>query len=50
MADFAPNKRAGCKDKECKDANIKFEKGEFRYGSWVTIPTIGSGSWSYKHW
>ncbi|GAB7339368.1 hypothetical protein MBLNU457_6009t1 [Dothideomycetes sp. NU457] len=51
--DFAENRRAGCKDKECKNANIKFEKGEFRYGSWVNIPKPGggvNGSWSYKHW
>ncbi|KAF2244224.1 zf-PARP-domain-containing protein [Trematosphaeria pertusa] len=46
--ELAKQGRAGCKNKECKDAGVKIEKGEFRYGSLVTIHE--HTSWAYKHW
>lgn len=47
-ADIAPQGRAGCKNKECKDAAIKIQKGELRFATQVTIQD--HTSWSYKHW
>lgn len=46
--ELSPNKRAGCKNTECKKAGIKFEKGECRFATQVTID--GHTSWMYKHW
>lgn len=46
--ELAPNRRAGCLSAECKDAKIKFEKGEFRFGVWVTI--MEHQNWQWKHW
>lgn len=47
-AEVSPNNRAGCKNQECKAAGIKINKGEFRYGTLITIQD--HTSWSYKHW
>ncbi|KAI9885933.1 MAG: serine/threonine protein kinase psk1 [Watsoniomyces obsoletus] len=46
--EISPNNRAGCKNKECKDANIKIMKGELRFGTLVEINQ--HQSWTYKHW
>jgi hypothetical protein len=35
-------------NKECKDAAIKIQKGEFRYAIQVTIKD--HQSWQYRHW
>ncbi|KAH8773007.1 poly polymerase and DNA-ligase Zn-finger region-domain-containing protein [Hyaloscypha finlandica] len=40
--------RAGCSVKKCKDAGLKIEKGELRFGSWVDTPNFSS--WSWRHW
>ncbi|RAL07115.1 uncharacterized protein BO97DRAFT_409245 [Aspergillus homomorphus CBS 101889] len=40
--------RAGCQNKECKDAKVKIAKGELRHGSWVD--TGNFQSWKYRHW
>ncbi|CAP67595.1 uncharacterized protein PODANS_1_14880 [Podospora anserina S mat+] len=40
--------RAGCKDPVCKKENIKIEKGQLRFGVWVTI--MEHGSWAWRHW
>lgn len=48
FTEIAPNRRAGCKNKECKDQDIKFEKGELRIGVYVTIQDFQS--WHWKHW
>lgn len=42
------NARAGCKNKECKDAGVKIQKGELRFATQVTIQE--HTSWAYKHW
>ncbi|KAH4004167.1 hypothetical protein HBH70_064230 [Parastagonospora nodorum] len=44
----SPNNRAGCSNKECKDAGIKITKGEFRYAIQITINE--HTSWQYRHW
>jgi hypothetical protein len=44
----SPNKRAGCSSKECKEAGIKIEKGEFRYAIQFTVQE--HTSWQYRHW
>jgi hypothetical protein len=44
----SPNNRAGCQNKECKDAAVKITKGEFRYAIQVTIKD--HQSWQYRHW
>jgi hypothetical protein len=48
----APDRRAGCMEKFCKDQKLKFDKGEIRYGTWVEIagPTFESAAWRFKHW
>ncbi|OJJ44311.1 hypothetical protein ASPZODRAFT_769959 [Penicilliopsis zonata CBS 506.65] len=40
--------RAGCQNKECKEAKIKIAKGELRLGSWVD--TGNFQSWYWRHW
>ena len=61
----SPNKRAGCQATECKQAGIKIQVGELRFGTFVTIMAsdpmiIGRNnlliltqehqSWRWKHW
>ncbi|TQS33002.1 hypothetical protein Golomagni_06669 [Golovinomyces magnicellulatus] len=46
--ELAKTGRAGCKDTVCKKEQVKINKGEIRFGSWVEID--GHGSWSWKHW
>ncbi|EOD48938.1 putative zf-parp-type zinc finger protein [Neofusicoccum parvum UCRNP2] len=46
--EVSPNKRAGCKNSECKNAGIKIQKGELRFATMVTIQE--QQSWAYKHW
>ncbi|KAF2274147.1 zf-PARP-domain-containing protein [Westerdykella ornata] len=46
--ELSPNARAMCKNKECKDAGVKIQKGELRFGTLVTIEE--HTSWTYKHW
>jgi hypothetical protein len=45
---LSPNARAVCQNKECKDAGIKIQKGELRFGSLAVI--YEHTSWRYKHW
>ncbi|KAJ5625750.1 hypothetical protein N7510_002059 [Penicillium lagena] len=40
--------RAGCQNKECKDAKVKIPKGELRVGSWVDSGNFQS--WFWRHW
>ncbi|KAE9365328.1 zf-PARP-domain-containing protein [Stipitochalara longipes BDJ] len=40
--------RSGCSVKACKEAGIKIDKGELRFGSWVEGPDFSS--WSWRHW
>jgi hypothetical protein len=47
-SEASPNNRAGCQNKECKDAAVKILKGEFRYAIQVTIKE--HTSWQYRHW
>lgn len=44
----APSSRAGCQNKECKDAKIKIQKGELRLGSWVDTDRFQG--WFWRHW
>ncbi|RAH72852.1 uncharacterized protein BO66DRAFT_418362 [Aspergillus aculeatinus CBS 121060] len=44
----ASSSRAGCQNKECKDAKIKIAKGELRHGSWVEAGDYQS--WKWRHW
>ncbi|PYI25699.1 zf-PARP-domain-containing protein [Aspergillus indologenus CBS 114.80] len=44
----ASTSRAGCQNKECKDAKIKIAKGELRHGSWVEAGDYQS--WKWRHW
>ncbi|ESZ90454.1 hypothetical protein SBOR_9148 [Sclerotinia borealis F-4128] len=46
--ELAVTGRAGCNNKECKDAGIKIQKDELRLGTWVDIHD--HGSWQWKHW
>ncbi|PYH42355.1 uncharacterized protein BP01DRAFT_359446 [Aspergillus saccharolyticus JOP 1030-1] len=46
--DEASTGRAGCQNKECKDAKVKIAKGELRHGSWVD--TGGFQSYRWRHW
>lgn len=48
FAEASPNNRAGCQNKECKDAGVKILKGEYRYAIQVTIKD--HQSWQYRHW
>jgi hypothetical protein len=48
VLEVSENARAVCKNKECKDAGVKIQKGELRFGTLVTINE--HTSWSYKHW
>ena len=50
--EIAANGRAGCQNKECKDAKVKILKGELRFGTWVEF-TMGERevqSWKWRHW
>ncbi|OJJ87470.1 uncharacterized protein ASPGLDRAFT_44023 [Aspergillus glaucus CBS 516.65] len=40
--------RAGCQNKECKDAKTKIAKGELRFGTWVDTERIQAFMW--RHW
>ncbi|KAL2854977.1 hypothetical protein BJY01DRAFT_204720 [Aspergillus pseudoustus] len=44
----SPTNRAGCQNKECKDAKIKIKKGEIRVGSWVDTEKVQAFMW--RHW
>ncbi|KAL8954163.1 MAG: hypothetical protein Q9222_000047 [Ikaeria aurantiellina] len=46
--ELATTKRALCKNKECKDRQIKIDKGELRLGVWVTFGE--HQSWAWRHW
>ncbi|KAG4029154.1 hypothetical protein MFRU_017g00900 [Monilinia fructicola] len=46
--ELAVSGRAGCNNKECKDAGVKILKDELRLGTWVEINE--RGSWQWKHW
>ncbi|KAJ5103514.1 hypothetical protein N7532_004043 [Penicillium argentinense] len=46
--EISPNNRAGCTNKECKDAKVKITKGEIRVGSWIDNERFQS--WSWRHW
>ncbi|KAK0729998.1 poly polymerase and DNA-ligase Zn-finger region-domain-containing protein, partial [Lasiosphaeris hirsuta] len=46
--ELSANNRAGCKDKVCKESNVKILKGELRLGTWVEIKD--HGSWQWRHW
>ncbi|KAF2805389.1 uncharacterized protein BDZ99DRAFT_118680 [Mytilinidion resinicola] len=46
--EIAPQGRATCQNKECKDAKVKSKKGELRLGNLVRFQ--GHKSWKYKHW
>lgn len=41
--------RAGCKNKPCKDAGVKIQKGELRFGVWVELPD-DRASFHWRHW
>ncbi|KAJ5760509.1 zf-PARP-domain-containing protein [Penicillium odoratum] len=46
--ELAPSGRAGCTNKECKDAKEKIPKGSLRVGSWVDTDRMQSYFW--RHW
>ncbi|KAF2488844.1 hypothetical protein BU16DRAFT_586642 [Lophium mytilinum] len=46
--EVAPQARATCQNKECKDAKIKIKKGELRLG--IQVRFQGHEGWRYKHW
>ncbi|KAF2267953.1 zf-PARP-domain-containing protein [Lojkania enalia] len=46
--EIAKQGRAGCKNKECKENDVKIQKGELRLGTLVTIQD--HQSWTWKHW
>lgn len=46
--EIANNNRAGCQNKECKDAGRKIEKGELRFGNMAVIRD--NNTWKFKHW
>ncbi|ATZ53018.1 hypothetical protein BCIN_08g06320 [Botrytis cinerea B05.10] len=46
--ELATTARAGCQNKECKDAGVKIQKNELRLGTWVEIQE--HGGWQWKHW
>ena len=46
FVEVSPSKRAGCQATECKNAGIKIEKGELRFGVWLEK----FESWTWKHW
>ncbi|QSZ36971.1 hypothetical protein DSL72_009063 [Monilinia vaccinii-corymbosi] len=46
--ELAVSGRAGCNNKECKDAGVKILKDELRLGTWVMIND--RGSWQWRHW
>jgi hypothetical protein len=50
--EISPNNRAGCQNKECKDAGLKVKKGELRFGTWVEF-NFGERDiqgWKWRHW
>lgn len=46
--EMASSGRAVCKNKECKDNQVKIEKGSLRFCTQVEMG--GHQSWAYKHW
>ncbi|SLM39743.1 Zinc finger, PARP-type [Lasallia pustulata] len=46
--EYASSKRAGCRNAECKKADIKIEKNELRFGT--QVPFEDKQSWHWKHW
>ncbi|KAJ5818562.1 hypothetical protein N7474_004153 [Penicillium riverlandense] len=48
LTEEAKTGRAGCQNKECKDAKLKIPKGELRVGSWVDSGNFQS--WYWRHW
>ncbi|KAL3466266.1 hypothetical protein BJX64DRAFT_251235 [Aspergillus heterothallicus] len=44
----SPTSRAGCQNKECKDAKKKIPKGEVRVGTWVDTEKVQAFMW--RHW
>ncbi|KAF2727431.1 zf-PARP-domain-containing protein [Polyplosphaeria fusca] len=46
--ELASAARAGCNNKECKDAKVKIQKDELRMGTMVTI--MDHQSWQWRHW
>ncbi|MCJ1426298.1 hypothetical protein MMC29_004201 [Sticta canariensis] len=46
--EIASTGRAICKNKECKDNQIKIEKGSLRFCTQFEVR--GNQSWAYKHW
>jgi hypothetical protein len=52
LPEISSNNRAGCQNKECKDAGLKIVKGDLRFGTWVEY-TFGEReiqSWKWRHW
>ena len=46
--ELSPSKRAGCQNKDCKDAKIKIQIGELRFG--VLVEVKEHTSMQYRHW
>ncbi|KAJ5918738.1 zf-PARP-domain-containing protein [Penicillium verhagenii] len=46
--ELASSNRAGCQNKECKDAKEKIPKGSLRVGSWIDSEKIQAYMW--RHW
>ncbi|KAJ6096265.1 zf-PARP-domain-containing protein [Penicillium sp. IBT 16267x] len=46
--ELASSNRAGCQNKECKDAKEKIPKGTLRVGSWIDTEKIQAYLW--RHW
>ena len=52
LTEISPNNRAGCQNKECKDAKLKINRGELRFGTWVEF-NVGdreAQGWKWRHW
>lgn len=47
-AEVSTTSRAGCKATECKREGIKIQKGQLRFGVFITGPEFQS--WAWKHW
>lgn len=48
VKELASSGRAVCRNKECKDNQVKIEKGTLRFCTQVEMG--GHQSWAYKHW
>ncbi|KAJ5645015.1 hypothetical protein N7507_011026 [Penicillium longicatenatum] len=46
--ELASSNRAGCQNKECKDAKEKIPKGTLRVGTWIDSEKIQAYMW--RHW